>query len=77
MKFWSRSMLVVSIFLAVSGNHSLRAQDTQSEDQLMQRARQELQNGKYTDAERDFREIIRNAIHQNLYAHFFFGTEPI
>ena len=38
----------------------------------MQRARQEFHDGKYTNAERDFREITKRDP-SNLYAQFFLG----
>lgn len=66
------SVLALLVFLAFPGIRNIRAQGSQSQDELSQRARQEFQDAKYTDAERDFREITRR-VPSNLYAQFFLG----
>jgi tetratricopeptide (TPR) repeat protein len=71
LKFKSWPIVALSAFLAFTGSHSLRAQSS-SNDQLVQRARQEFQEGKFTDAERDFREITRRDP-SNLGAQLFLG----
>jgi predicted Zn-dependent protease len=69
-RLWLGLTLAFSAFVFLGGC-SLRAQGP-SEERLAQRARHEFQDGKYAEAERDFREIT-NQDPSNLYAQFFLG----
>jgi Flp pilus assembly protein TadD len=48
------------------------AQDTQLKSALAEKARQEFVDSKYSDAERDFRELTR-IDSSNIHAHMFLG----
>src|ERR1700690_3193262 len=52
-------ILVGSFLLVLTAAHGVASQAPTSEDSLAYRARQEFREQKFSDAERDFRELVK------------------